>query len=81
MNLREKRRDLISYFEQTLRDQTEAYKDADESQKELLESLIEKTKFSLTLMEEGSAVFNGVKAELNDRKIEMMYHNYFGSED
>ncbi len=79
MNLREKRRDLISYFKQTLLDHKEAYQDAEENQKELLESLIEKTQFSLTLMEEGNAVFNGVKVELNDRKIEMMYRNYFST--
>lgn len=81
MNLREKRRDLISYFQQTLQDQKESYKDADESQRELIEAMIEKTQFSLTLMEEGSTIFNGVKVELNDRKIEMMYNNYFGNEE
>ncbi len=78
MNLKEKRKDLVEYFKQTLLDQTEAHKGADESQKELLEQLMEKTLFSLTLMEEGSTVFNGEKVELSDTKIEMMYRNYFG---
>ena len=77
MNLREKREELIKYFRQTLLDQTEELKEADESQKELIESLMEKTMFSLMLMEDGSAVFNGEKVQLNDTKIELMYRNYF----
>lgn len=77
MDIKEKREALVGYFRQTLLDQAEQYKEADETQKELIDTMMEKTKFSLVLMEEGSAEFNGVKTELSDKKIEMMYYNYF----
>ncbi len=76
MNTQEKRAALIRFFRQTLLDQTEAVKEADESLKELLELQMEKTTFSLLLMEDGNTVFNGVKVELNDAKIEMMYYSH-----
>ena len=77
MNVKEKRTKLIEFFRQTLLDQTKTFKDADENEKEMLDLQMEKTKFSLMLMEEGSTVLNGEKAELSDTKIEMMYRNYF----
>ncbi len=76
MNFQEKRTELISFLRQTLLDQTEAIKEADESMKDLMELQMEKTTFSLLLLEDGNTVFNGVKVELNDTKIEMMYRNY-----
>ncbi len=41
---------------------------------------MEKTHFSLMLMEDGNTVFNGEKVELTDTRIEMMYQNYFRKE-
>jgi len=76
MNVQEKRDELIRFLRQTLLDQTEALKEADESMKELMELQMEKTTFSLLLLEDGNTVFNGEKVELNDTKIEMMYRNY-----
>jgi hypothetical protein len=76
MNVQEKRTELIRFLRQTLLDQTAAIKEADESMKELMELQMEKTTFSLLLVEDGNTVFNGEKVELNDTKIEMMYRNY-----
>ena len=76
MNVQEKRTELISFLRQTLLDQTEAIKEADESMKELMELQMEKTTFSLLLLEDGNTVFNGQKVELTDTRIEMMYRNY-----
>ncbi len=76
MNVQEKRTELISFLRQTLRDQAEAIKEADESMKELMELQMEKTTFSLLLLEEGNTVFNEEKVELTDTRIEMMYRNY-----
>ncbi len=77
MNVKEKRKKLIEFFRQTLLDQAEAYREADESQRELLELQMEKTEFSLMLMEDGNTIFKGEKVELSDIRIEMMYRNYF----
>ncbi|MBT4267372.1 MAG: hypothetical protein HOK67_08515 [Deltaproteobacteria bacterium] len=76
MNTQEKREELIRFFRQTLLDQTEAIKEADESLKELLELQMEKTTFSLLLMEDGHTVFNGEKVELTDARIEMLYRGH-----
>jgi hypothetical protein len=76
MNVQEKRTELIRFLRQTLLDQTEAIKETDESMRELRELQMEKTTFSLLLLEDGNTIFNGEKVELNDTKIEMMYRNY-----
>ncbi len=76
MNLEEKRGELISYFREQLRDKTTEAKEADETQRELIELQLQKITFSLLLLEDGQTVFNGEKIELNDTKIEMMYRNY-----
>jgi len=76
MNLEEKRAELIGYFREKLREQTLAAKEADESQQELVELQMQKTSFSLLLLEDGQTVFNGQKIELTDSRIELMYRNY-----
>lgn len=76
MNVQEKRDELIRFFREKLRDQTEEIKTVDESQKELLELEMQKTTFSLLLLEDGNTVFNDEKIDLSDTKIELMYRNY-----
>ncbi len=77
MDIQEKRAELIRYFKDKLREQTLAVKEMDESQRDLLELQMQKTTFSLILLEEGQTVFNDEKVELTDTRIEMMYRNYF----
>ena len=76
MNNEEKRAELISYFRDKLRDQTLSIKEADESQQELIELQMQKTTFSLLLLEDGQTVLNDEKIELTDKRIEMMYRSY-----
>ncbi len=79
MDVKEKREELVKFFRQQLINQTEELKTVDESQKELVEAQMEKTYFSLQLMEEGSVEHNGQKIELTDKRVELMFKNYFQS--
>ncbi len=76
MNVQEKKDELIKLFKATFHDQEVAKDEAAEGQKELLEQELEKTIFTLRLLEDGNTVFRGEKIDLTDAKIEMMYRNY-----
>lgn len=76
MNNEEKRGALISYFRDKLREKTMEAKEADESQRELVELQLQKITFSLLLLEDGQTVLNDEKIDLTDSKIELMYKNY-----
>lgn len=76
MDVQQKRAELITYFRDKLREQTMAARETDESQQELVELQMQKTSFSLILLEDGQTELNGVKVDLTDSKIELMYRNY-----
>lgn len=76
MDHQEKRAELITYFRDKLRDQTMVAREADESQQELAELQMQKTSFSLILLEDGQTELNGEKVDLTDAKIDLMYKNY-----
>jgi len=76
MNVQEKKSELIKLFTDKFHDQTIAKDEVAESQKELLEQELEKTIFSLRLLQDGNTLFRGEKIDLTDSKIEMMYRNY-----
>jgi len=76
MDLQQKRAALIEYFKDKLRLETDELKEADDSQKELVEEEMEKTLFSLSLLEDGRTVYNGETIDLTEAKIEMMAKAY-----